>query len=119
VHGDAEVAKCEEASAALFTEEIAKLSEETLLEVTSEAPTTPVPRSELLDGGLPLVDALELTGLAKSRADARRTIDQGGAYVNNVQQTDASRTLVKKDLLHDRYVVLRKGKQTVHILLAT
>jgi tyrosyl-tRNA synthetase len=119
VHGDAEVAKCEEASAALFTEEIAKLSEDTLLEVTSEAPTTPVPRSELLDGGLPLVDALERTGLAKSRADARRTIDQGGAYVNNVQQTDASRTLDKKDLLHDRYVVLRKGKQTVHILRAT
>ena len=116
VHGEAEVAKCEEASAALFSEEIAHLSEDMLLAVTADAPTTLVPRAELADGGLSLVDALQRTGLAKSKADARRTIDQGGAYVNNVQQTEATRALDKHDLLHDRYVVLRKGKQTVHIL---
>ena len=61
VHGDGEVAKCEEASAALFNEEIAGLSEEMLLAVTADAPTTHVPRTELLDGGLTLVDALERT----------------------------------------------------------
>jgi tyrosyl-tRNA synthetase len=119
VHGDAEVAKSEEASAALFSEEIAGLSEDMLLAVTADAPTTPVPRAELVDGGLTLVDALERTGLAKSKADARRTIDGGGAYVNNVRQTDAGRALGKEDLLHDRYVVLRKGRQTVHILQTT
>ena len=43
VHGDDEVAKCEEASAALFGEEIAGLSEEMLLAVTEDAPTTPIP----------------------------------------------------------------------------
>ena len=116
VHGEAEVAKCEEASAALFSEEIAGLSEEMLLAVTADAPTTHVPRADLLDGGLTLVDALERTGLATSRADGRRTIDQGGAYVNNVRQTDAARTLGQDDLLHDRYVVLRKGRRDVHIL---
>ena len=68
VHGEAEVAKCEEASAALFSEEIAGLSEDMLLAVTADAPTTSVPRAELLDGGLTLVDALERTGLAKSKA---------------------------------------------------
>jgi tyrosyl-tRNA synthetase len=116
VHGPGEAAKCEEASAALFSEEIAGLSEEMLLAVTADAPTTHVPRAELLNGGLTLVDVLERTGLVTSRADGRRTIDQGGVYVNNVRQTDAARTLGQDDLLHDRYVVLRKGRRDVHIL---
>jgi tyrosyl-tRNA synthetase len=118
VHGSAEVAKCEEASAALFGTEIAGLSEEMLLAVTEDAPSTDLPRSKLLDG-LTLVDILERTGLAKSKGDARRTIDQGGAYVNNVQQTDLARSLGPADLLHDRYVVLRKGKRDVHVVRAT
>jgi tyrosyl-tRNA synthetase len=115
VHGAAEVAKCEEASAALFGQEIAGLSEEMLLAVTEDAPSTDLSRSELLDG-LTLVDVLVRTGLARSKGDARRTI--GGTYVNNVQQTDPSRSLGPTDLLHDRYVVLRKGKRDVHVVRA-
>jgi tyrosyl-tRNA synthetase len=118
VHGEAEVAKCEEASAALFGEEIAGLSEEMLLAVTADAPTTEIPREQVRDG-LTLVDVLERTGLAKSKGEAKRTIDQGGAYVNNVRQTDAARTLGPADLLHDRYVVVRKGRREVHIVRAT
>ena len=86
VHGEAEVARSEEASEALFGETIAALSEDMLLAVTEDAPTTALPRAELLDA-LTLVDVLERTGLAKSKKEARRTIDQGGAYVNNVRQT--------------------------------
>jgi tyrosyl-tRNA synthetase len=115
VHGEAEVTKCEEASAALFGEEIANLSEEMLLAVTEDAPSTEINRQSILDG-FPLVDALEHSGLAKSRGDARRTIEGRGAYVNNVQQSDAARTLGTDDLLHGRYVVLRKGPRGVHVL---
>ena len=117
-HGDAEVAKCEEASAALFGEEIASLSEEMLLAVTEDAPSTAIQRTELLDG-LTLVDVLERTGLVKSKKEARRTVDQGGSYVNNVRQTDDSRSFTSGDLLHDRYLVLRKGRKEVHIVKAT
>jgi tyrosyl-tRNA synthetase len=117
VHGSDEVSRCEEASAALFGEEIAGLSEDLLLAVTEDAPTTTLPRQDL--GALSLVDALVRTGLAKSKGEARRTIDQGGAYVNNVRVTDADRTLGDGDLLHDRYVVLRKGRRDVHIVRAT
>jgi tyrosyl-tRNA synthetase len=118
VHGEAEVAKCEEASAALFGEEIAALSEEMLLAVTEDAPSTVVSRAEILDG-LTLVDVLERTGLVKSKKEARRTIEQGGAYVNNVRQTDDGRSFTADDLLHDRYLVLRKGRKDVHIVKAT
>ena len=115
VHGEAEVAKCEEASAALFGEEIAHLSEEMLLAVTEDAPSTDIGRQSFLDG-LPLVDALEQSGLAKSRSEARRTIAGAGTYVNNVRQSDVGRTLGIDDLLHDRYIVLRKGPRGVHVL---
>jgi len=118
VHGAAEVAKSEEVSAALFGEEIAALSEEMLLAVTEDAPTTHVLRTELLDG-LTLVDILERTGLAKSKGAARQLVDQGGVYVNNVRQTDGARTLGPADLLHDRYVVVRKGQRNVHIVRTT
>ncbi len=117
VHGEGEVAKCEEASAALFSEEIAGLSEEMLLAATEDAPTTAVPRAELLHR-LTLVDVLQRTGLAKSKAEARRIIEGGGVYVNNVRQTDVDRTLGPTDFLHDRYVVLRKGPRGVHIVRA-
>jgi tyrosyl-tRNA synthetase len=118
VHGEAEVVRSEEASAALFGEQIAHLSEEMLLAVTEDAPTTPVPRAELLDG-FTLVDVFERTGLATSKKEARRTIEGGGAYVNNVRVSDAGRLLDPADLLHDRYVVLRKGSRGVHIVRAT
>ena len=115
VHGEAEVTKCEEASAALFGEEIANLSEEMLLAITEDAPSTEIGRQSIRDGIL-LVDALEQSGLATSRSDARRTISGRGAYVNNVQQSDVGRALGSDDLLHDRYIVLRKGPRGVHVL---
>ena len=87
-----------------------------LLAVTEDAPTTIVGRTELLDESLTLVDLLERTGLATSKKEARRTIDGGGAYVNNVRQTDSGRKLGPADLLHDRYLVLRKGPRGVHVV---
>ena len=117
VHGEAEVTRCEEASAALFSEEIAALGEDMLLAVTEDAPSTEIGRQSFLDG-LPLIDALEKSGLATSRGDARRTIDGGGAYVNNVRQSDVGRRLGTDDLLHGRYIVLRKGRHDLHVLRA-
>jgi tyrosyl-tRNA synthetase len=117
VHGEAEVAKCEEASAALFGEEIAGLSEEMLLAVTEDAPTTTISRAELING-LSLTDVLVRTGLATSRKEARRAVEERSSYVNNVQQGDDRRTFAPSDLLHDRYLVLRRGKRQVHIVKA-
>jgi tyrosyl-tRNA synthetase len=116
VHGDGEVAKAEEAAAALFNEEIAGLTEEMLLAVTQDAPTTEIPGDSLAGEGLPLIDALGRTGLVTSRKDARRSIEGGGIYVNNQRQTDAARVLESSDLLHHGYIVLRKGRREVHVL---
>ena len=109
VHGADETDRAENAAAALYSEEIAALDEATLLEACAEAPTSTWSRA-LLDGGVPVVDVLADTGLAKSKSDARRTVTQGGAYVNNRRATDIDARIARHDLLFDRYVVVRKGR---------
>ncbi len=70
-----------------------------------------------IDGaGLELVETLVRAGLTPSRSAARTTIEQGGAYVNNRRERDTGRRLGAGDLLHGRYLVLRKGKRDHRLL---
>jgi len=117
VHGEAEASRAERAAGVLFSEEIAGLDEALLLDVFAEAPTTTVDRTSLEGEGLALVDALVRTGLAPSRSAARQTIEQGGAYVNNRRHADTEHRLRVDDLLSERYLVLRKGKRSHHLLV--
>jgi tyrosyl-tRNA synthetase len=111
VHGAEEARRAEEAAAALFAGDLAALDERTLLDVFAEAPATVVPRSPV-----GLVDLLVRTGLSKSKADARRTIDQGGAYVNGQKQAADRNVDPDADALHGRYVVLRRGRKDHHLV---
>jgi tyrosyl-tRNA synthetase len=115
VHGDDEVQRAERAAAALYSEDIAALDETTLLEVCAEAPTSRWARSRV-DHGLAVVDALVDSGLVASRSQARTTITQGGAYVNNRRVTDLEATVGPDDLLHGRYLVLRRGRREYHLV---
>jgi len=116
VHGPEEAERAERAAGALFGEELSGLDERSLLEVLADAPSTELPRSRLEGGGLPLVDLLEETGMDPSKGRARTTIEQGGAYVNNRRETDTSRALAADDLVAGRYLVLRKGKKSYHLV---
>ena len=104
VHGGDEAAKAERAAAVLFTDEIATLDEQTLLDVLADAPSAP------MSPDTTLVDALVATGLSGSRGEARRALQQRGVYVNGRQQDD-DRALTAADALHGRFVVLRRGKR--------
>jgi tyrosyl-tRNA synthetase len=115
VHGIAETERAERASAALFAEEIAGLDEETLLAVVADAPSSAVSRASLVDG-LPVVDALTASELASSKTVARQLIRSNSVYVNNRRVEDEDQRLGVSDLLHDRYVVLRKGRRSFHLL---
>jgi len=117
VHGDGEAARAERAASALYSEEIAGLDDDLLLQVLADAPSTDLPRRDLDGEGLDLVDALVRTGLAPSRSAARNTIEQGGAYVGNRRETDPARRLGAGDLLGDRYLLLRKGKRHHHLMV--
>jgi tyrosyl-tRNA synthetase len=119
VHGEDETKRAERASEALFSEAIDTLDEATLLEVFDDAPSTGLARGALgANGtaGLDIVDALTLSGLCKSKGEARRLTEAGGVYVNNRRVEGSERALGEGDLLAGRYVVLRKGRRDYHLL---
>jgi len=114
VHGSDATARAERAADALFTNEIAALEESTLLEVVDGAPLTTLSRGTLGTGTV--LDALVTSGLVASRGEGRRAAAQGGIYVNNQREEDAERALADADLLHGRYVLLRRGRRDQHLL---
>ncbi|MFI5497323.1 tyrosine--tRNA ligase [Actinoplanes sp. NPDC051859] len=108
VHGEHEAQQAVAASQALFGKgELTELSADTLRAALSEAGVTEV------RGELPSVTVLlQEAGLVKSGGEARRTIAEGGAYVNNERVTDPEAVVEESALLHGRFLVLRKGKRT-------
>jgi tyrosyl-tRNA synthetase len=116
VHGAEEAERARRASDALFGDALDTLDETTFVEVIDDAPSSVVTREALDAGSALLVSVLVATGLCSSMSDARRTIEQGGVYVNNQRVRDGARVLSGADLLHDRYVVLRRGARNYHVL---
>jgi len=66
-----------------------------------------------LDEHPTIVDLLVVTGLSESRGAARRTVTEGGAYVNNVKIADDQWVPEADDLLHGRWLVVRRGKRNI------
>jgi len=68
-----------------------------------------------MEEGFGLVDGMRLTGLVSSNGEARRTIAQGGAYVNNGRVSE-DRPLGPSDLRFERYLLLRRGRREYALL---
>ncbi len=115
VHGEEESAKAERAAAALFSSELTALDGPAIEQVFKDAPSTAQPLAAL-EASVGLIDTLVLAGLCASKGAARRDIEGGGIYVNDQKVADVTRTLTRADLLAGRYVVLRKGKKSHHLL---
>jgi tyrosyl-tRNA synthetase len=84
--------------------------------LVDELPTTRIPSARFAEG-LSLLDALVETGLAASKGEARRGLQQKGFSVNGVAQ-EADRVLGTADLLADGYLLLRRGKKTFALIVA-
>jgi tyrosyl-tRNA synthetase len=110
VHGEAVTAGVEHASQALFGRgELSQLDESTLAAALREASV-----AELKPGGPDTItDLLVASGLSGSKGAARRTIGEGGAYVNNVRIETEEWHPQTADFLHGRWLVLRRGKRNI------
>jgi tyrosyl-tRNA synthetase len=109
VHGPAETERIVAASKALFGGgELHRLEPATLAAALREAGSTAVRR----EGALPtIVDLLVASGLSKSKGEARRTVAEGGAYLNNERVNDPDHAPADTDLLGGSWLVLRRGKR--------
>jgi tyrosyl-tRNA synthetase len=113
VHGQAESAKVVAASRALFGQgELAELDERTLAAALAEIPsaTSRVPPGEALPTA---ADLMAATGIVPSKSAARRAISEGGAYLNNRKVAGEEDRPDPADLLHGRFLIIRRGKRTV------
>ncbi|WP_448623570.1 tyrosine--tRNA ligase [Geodermatophilus sp. URMC 64] len=109
VHGPEELREAEAAGRALFgREDLRTLGEETLGAALREAGFAAV------DGPTPTIaQLLQQAGLVGSLSEARRTVKEGGAYLNNERVTDADAVPAESDWLPGGWLVLRRGRRTV------
>ena len=108
VHGEQQTHQVIAASQALFGRgELAELDEPTLEAAMAEVPTGEVRLSDEPT----IVELLVETGLVAGRGAARRAVNEGGAYVNNSKIADETWSPSKEDLLHGRWLVIRRGKR--------
>ena len=110
VHGPAATASVVAASGALFGRgELRDVDEPTLAAALAETGSVRIGA-----GAMPtVVDLLRASGLASSSSEARRTVAEGGANINNERISDPDHVPSRDDLLHGRYLVLRRGKRAV------
>jgi len=111
VHGAREAEQIKAASAALFGGgALSDLDGPTLAAALREAGSTSVHGSD----GIPsVVDLFVSTGLSRSKGEARRTVGEGGAYLNNQRVEDPEHVPTRDDLLAGSWLVLRRGKKNL------
>lgn len=116
VHGEEGLAAAQRATEIFFGAEIQRLDDRQLLGIFADVPSRRLPRQRLAGEGLNIVDALTESGLASSKGEARRIVQQGGAYVNNRRCDSIDRQLTMEDLASPSVLVLRSGKKKYALL---
>ena len=111
IHGETAVADAMRASEILFGGGLEGITEALFNDVAAEAPSKEIPAEALSGAGRPLLEVLVDAGLCPSKGQARKDLEGGGIYLNNVRESDLKRTLTSADLLFGKRLLLRKGKR--------
>ncbi len=120
VHGEDGLERAERATEVLFGgKELEGLGADEIADVFADVPSSRVPRSDLEAGEATIVDLLARTGVTSSKGEARRAVDQGGIYLNNRRVADQARAIAPDDAVEGRFLVLRKGKKSYHLVKLT
>jgi tyrosyl-tRNA synthetase len=117
VHGPEALAAALKASEILFGGSLDGVSEAVFNDVVGEVPTKELERAKLDGAGVSIADLVVHAGLETSKGAARKSLEAGGIYLNNVR-VDHTRAVTPGDLLFDKYLLLRKGKKSYAVLTA-
>lgn len=109
VHGDRGVESALGATAAVAPGSAAKLSVEALEAISADMPCVTLQRDEVV--GVGVVELMAVAGLQKSKGEARRLVNNGGAYVNNVKILNDKEMVRENDLVGAKLVLLAAGKK--------
>ncbi|MCA9232850.1 MAG: tyrosine--tRNA ligase [Planctomycetales bacterium] len=116
VHQDQGLAVARQATNIFFGAEISDLDDDQLSQIFADVPSKVLSRSALGGDGFPILEAMVEAGLAKSKGEARRTVGQGGAYVNNRRVDGIETCLTSEHLASETVMVLRSGKKKYALL---
>ncbi len=116
VHGPGATQDAIRASEILFGGGLEGISEASFIDVAGEAPAKEMAKTRLDAAGAPLVELLVESGLCSSKGQARKDVEGGGIYLNNIRETNWARAVTAKDLLFAKHLLLRKGKRNYVVL---
>ncbi|NQT92835.1 MAG: tyrosine--tRNA ligase [Lentisphaerae bacterium] len=114
VHGEKGLEVAQRSSAVLYGEAMDGLRAEDLMDIFADVPSTELSRAEV--EGSSIVDVAGASGLCKSKGEARRLVESGGLYLNNVRVPGKDRTVAGEDIVDGRVLVLRSGKRNHHLV---
>jgi tyrosyl-tRNA synthetase len=118
VHGPEALAAALKATEILFGGSLDGVSEAIFNDVVGEVPTKELELARLEAAGTPITDLIVHSGLENSKGAARKALEAGGIYLNNVRVPDHTRSVMTSDLLYGKYLLLRKGKKSYAVLIA-
>lgn len=111
VHGPTACDDAIRASEILFGGGLDGVSERLFSDVVGEVPTRDLPKSKLEGAGMPLLELVVHAQLSGSKGQARKDVEGGGIYLNNVREGSVQRHVTTSDLLFGKHLLLRKGKR--------
>ncbi|MFC1497676.1 tyrosine--tRNA ligase [Verrucomicrobiota bacterium] len=114
VHGERGLNTALRASSVLFGESMEGLDADDLLDIFANVSSAELPLSKV--AGASVVDIAALSGLCKSKGAARRLIESGGLYVNNVRITGVDSLIDASDIVGNSVLVLRSGKKNFFLV---
>jgi tyrosyl-tRNA synthetase len=114
VHGDAAVQRVETANRVFATGSLDGLTSADIDALATTIPTVDLPTTEL-ETGVGIVDLLAKS-VADSKGAARRLVQQGGAYVNNVRISDVEHKVTRDHLVEGRWLLVRGGKTNIRLV---
>ena len=98
-------------------ENIRNLSEKELLDSLDGVPLHRIPRARI-DGGMDVVTLLAESGIFPSKGEARKTVQGGGVSINKDKVGDVGQQIDASSLLHNRYLLVQKGKKNYYLVIA-
>ena len=116
IHGEEGLSAAQRATQIFFGAEIDRLNDDELAQIFADVPSKVLARARLEDGSFTIIDALVEAELAKSKGEARRTVEQGGAYVSNRRIEAIDTPLTAVHLAGSTTMVLRTGKKKYALL---
>jgi tyrosyl-tRNA synthetase len=116
VHGEEALRRAKRASSVLFGGEVRGLAADEIEDIFSDVPSSALAADRLAGDGVDVTTLLADVGMTSSRGEARRSVEQGGIYLNGERVTDPTSPVRVSDALHGRFLVLRRGKKSYHLV---